>query len=343
LGASYLDLRTARLLPATLAVTELETAHATLKRWLDGPLPAAEARLSYDAARVFRGQLDDLGPKLGVGLQIVHELKLAAQARNAPAQSYEALGRYPILGEPSQGQAWSFATWLADFPSFSPLLVDKPLKGDATIIQDFQSVLGPSRLASANAPPPADATSALWRTWQDRLTRFVGAAPPALTDFGFDDLLSATLNAGPGALFSANLTAMTLLDWSRACVAALGAAQGASPPRWVLVAILRVLRFDAAALEAVAQDAGGPLGRPSADDPELARPFIDGAERERPGVLVVVDNVADLDPNAPIPDRGPALLYLPRSLAEETRVGSGLDWLARIGVLKAKADDGKLA
>jgi len=320
----------AQLLPPTVSEAALSIARDELGRWLQGMRRDEDVRPALALADQLQTTLDRHGARISAGLLLARTLAMVT-GRNLGA-AIEALARYPVLRATAGEDAWDAELWGAAHPTFPLLRTTDPLRGAAASLKPFENALNNVSVGTATEQglqPLLDISRAAWPA---RLLEYFAGRPPPLEAFTYHDLLAATVGAHPANVFQADFSQMRPRDWAIIALQALPRASEAGGPRWLLVAALRALQFEAGLLTRMvtASPVNSLTGREEAD---LAAQMAAGAPAGRKGLLVIAER--DLDAGAAAPSDG--MLYVRPSEFEQHRVG--LEWLQDLDGFEGVADE----
>lgn len=135
-------------------------------------------------------------------------------------------------------------------------------------------------------PFPEEWIGRAWHQARERVSHFLGTRTRRLPTL--DELFCTSARIGPGALLRPDLNAMTVIEWSRAALAALGPpyVQGAGVPAWVLAAALFALGFRPLRWDLVREGVPPDVAR-GLDGIESQWPWLLATEAPRHAVLLV--------------------------------------------------------
>lgn len=311
-GLTIDNLVFSRVLPGTLTETQLRTAIEDLKAAAADPESPFAPR-GVEAREIFARAFNSHGARLADSLFLLADVADRFGIGDPRRRVLSRMSRYFGL---DAGRIR---------PENAPPLPDVAMTGTAQSVRDciaaYRAFLEqpPAEKPTFANPPPAET----WELWRLRLRGYLSRSQLPTLRLDYMDLALAAQDLPPGKLFRADLSAMDLIDWSEAALAALPVEDAGQAPPWLLYAALKALDFGQEAMQFVyAQPT--PLLPMNDSDRETIEELIRTATPGRPrGILYVYANAARL-PLA-IPRAAPLLAIGRNQLAAHM---SGLNRLA---------------
>jgi len=332
LGLTVEHLTAARLLPQTLSTTALRESDQTLAGWAPAAFLDKATSEAIARAQALRAALDEHGERVSASLFLARRLLRLGSQGASLAGVLEVLARYPVLGaNPGEGP-FALGRWKRDHPGFPALETRVPLQGepDAIRLWTEEYATGLARPARRLAPPDKD----LWAPWTSRFLGYFldDSQEAAANPISFAELAAAVLGRSPTAELRAELGAVSRIEWSRLCLAALPSQVNPAPRPIAIVAALNALGFNGDLLRSVATAPGFSSDSPSQEEIEAAVRIASNARSgDQEGFLVILDE--DVGQPALAPSSNRPILYVTNS---DLRVYDiGLDWLQSLNVFTA--------
>jgi len=329
-GLSLGDLARNRIVPATIQDSLLASSQTSAELGLETGKRTSAVRQAEDFGRAVK---DAFGARDAAARQA---LVLLAHARHdgagsgSPSQTLDSIARH-FVREGSSIAKPAGADWLES----DPRLDGSP----AAILAFSEWYWDTAKPTSTPLAIDADARAALWSAWRGHVLGLLERGQARIPAADYRDLLLAARGEQPGALFRADLSEMTIVDWSRLVLAGLNPPDGSEPaPRWTLFAGLTALRFDQGLLsELDSVDPSQPIREPAGGEEEtIIKRIVVRAVTSEPGLLVVYNEESGELPDTPSAG-DPPILAVGRNVY--LRYREGLEWLANQGAFSGRNDE----